>query len=249
MQALVVYALWVGATYLFEGLPGTLARPEATAARLAYALVANVALGIFLSLCLIGARLRAGRGAPSDYGFAGAGRMLAGIAAGALAGYALFRLSYPRPVDAVVLANTFAQVWVVSAAEIMVCWSLVGGMLRSALRPRSAVASSIVAVAVASALFGAYHFAHSPPFNEIRMVVFLTAVGLATSAFWLISRDCVGTAVFHNFFGVTGVLGALEARGKLPEHAEPAVSIIITALLAAGLMAWPALRWRQGEMK
>ena len=34
----------------------------------------------------------------------------------------------------VVVVNSFAQVWVVSVAEIVVCWALVGGTLHAALR-------------------------------------------------------------------------------------------------------------------
>jgi hypothetical protein len=69
------------------------------------------------------------------------------------------------------------------------------------------------------------------------MVAFLTLVGLATSLFWLVSRDILGTAVFHNFFGVTGVLAALEAGGRLPALAEPAAGPIAMALLVAGALA------------
>lgn len=35
----------------------------------------------------------------------------------------------------------------------------------------------IVAAIVASVLFGVYHFAHSPPFNTVDLVVLLTAIG------------------------------------------------------------------------
>lgn len=245
VQALALYVAWSGATYLLEGLPGTLLRPEASGLRAAYALVANLGLGIGLSLWLVRRNLRAGHGGPSDYGISSACRVFASLAAAAAAGYALFRLSHPRPADAMVFLNTFAQVWVVSAAEIMVCWVLVGGTLRAALPPWRG-GTALLAAAAASVLFGLYHFAHSAPFNEWRMVVFLTAIGLATSVFWVASRNALATALFHNFFGVTGVLAALEAGGKLADRAQPAVSIIITALLAAGLLAWPALRWRQG---
>ena len=71
--------------------------------------------------------------------------------------------------------------------------------------------------------------------------VYLAGVGLATSAGWLASRDILGTAVFHNFFAVTGVLGALEG-GAL----APAAPVIVTALAAAALLAWPAIRWSRG---
>jgi hypothetical protein len=243
---LTVYAVWVAATYLLEALPGTLARPEASGLRLAYALVANLGIGILLPLWLIRRELRNGSGSAADYGFSGALRTSLGIAAAAVAGYALFRFSQPQPVDPMLLLNTFAQVWVVSAAEIMVCWALAGATLRMALRRWHRAAAVLVAAAVSSVLFGIYHFAHSPPFNELGMVAFLTGIGFLTSLWWFISRDVYGTAVFHSFFGVTGVLAALRATGDLPDRPQPAIALIITAVVVTGAMAWPALRERQG---
>ena len=246
-EALAVYALWVCATYVLEGLPGTLARPEAAGLRLAYALLANLGVGIVLSLCLIRRHLRDAALGAADYGLGGAARTSASVAGAALVGYALFRLSHPQQVDAIVLLNAFAQVWAVSAAEIMVCWALVGETLRSALSAWSRAGAVLLAAATASVLFGVYHFAHSPPFNEIRMVLFLTAVGFATSLWWFASRDLYGTVVFHNFLGVTGVLAALEAAGKVPERAEPSVALLATAALVTAAIAWPGVRWRKAR--
>ena len=67
------------------------------------------------------------------------------------------------------------------------------------------MAAYAAAAVAASLLFGVYHFAQSAPFNDAGMVAFLTGIGLATSAWWFLSRDAYGTAVFHNFFGVTAV--------------------------------------------
>lgn len=228
-NALAVYLLWVAATWLLEGLPRTLLRPEAAGLRLAYALIANLGIGMLLSFWLIRRQLRAGWGARRDYGLDPLRRWTS-IAGGALVGYGLFRLSHPQPVEPLVMLNAFAQVWVVTAAEITVCWALAGGTLRVALEGRRALVAS---AAAASGLFALYHFAHSPPFNEVRMVAFLAAIGLATSLFWLVSRDIFGTAVFHNFFGVTGVLGA--AGDKLAE--APDAALIATALVAAAALA------------
>lgn len=238
-NALALYLLWVAATYLLEGLPRTLHRPEATGLRLAYALLANLGIGMALALWLIRRHLRAGWGSATDFGFSAPARRWASIAGAALLGYGLFRLSRPQPVDAEVFLRLFAQVWVVSAAEVVVCWSLVGTALRHALGPRRRATAVLAAAAASSLLFGAYHFAHSPPFDELRMVAFLTMIGLATSAWWLLSRELLGTVVFHNFFAVTGVLAALQ--GKAP--AGPAILPLATALLAAGVLAWPAFRW------
>jgi hypothetical protein len=236
-NALAVYVLWVAATYFLEGLPSTLLRPEATGLRLAYALIANLSIGILLTSWLIRRHLRAGWGKPADYGFGSSRRRWVSIAVAAAVGYGLFRLGRPQPVDEIVLLNAFAQVFVVSAAEVAVCWSLVGATLTIALTSWKRGAVLLAAGTVASLFFGLYHFAHSPPFNELRMAAFLTGIGMVTSVFWIVSRDLVGTAVFHSFLGVTGVLAALEAGGELTEWAQPDLALLIMALIVAAALA------------
>lgn len=242
-NALALYVAWVGATYLLEGMQGTLVRPEAVGLRLAYALVANLAIGILLALWLIRRALASGVGTRADYGFSGPGRTLASVAAGALAGYALFSMSQAETAHPLVVANSFAQVWVVSVAEIVVCWALVGGTLHAALRPWNRWGAMVVAAVAASVLFGVYHYAHSAPFNEFRMVAFLTAIGFVTSLWWFVSRDVYGTSVFHNFFGVTGVLAALKAGGLLPKEPALAIPLLVTALVVTAALAWPGIAW------
>jgi membrane protease YdiL (CAAX protease family) len=51
--------------------------------------------------------------------------------------------------------------------------------LHIALRRWNGWGAGVVASIVASVLFGVYHFAHSAPFNEVRMVLFLAGIGLA----------------------------------------------------------------------
>ncbi len=242
-NALALYVAWVAATYLFEGLPGTLVRPEAVGLRLVYAVVANLAIGVLLALWVMRHALKNGVGTPADYGFSGPGRTAISVIAGALAGYALFHLAQTEPAHPLVVLNSFAQVWVVSVAEIVVCWALVGGTLQAALRPWSRWGAILVAATVASVLFGVYHFAHSAPFNEVRMVAFLTGIGFVTGLWWFVSRDVYGTSVFHNFFGVTGVLAALKAGGLVPERPELAVPLVITALVVTVALAWPGFSW------
>lgn len=75
------------ATYILEGLPGTLLRPDATGLRLAYALVANVLIGTLLPLCLMGRLIRRGID-PSAFGFAGLRRTVLGVAAAFAVGIA-----------------------------------------------------------------------------------------------------------------------------------------------------------------
>lgn len=222
---------------------GTLVRPEAVGLRLAYALVANLLIGILLALWVIRNLVRRGWAAAPDFGFSSGARVMVSVVAGATIGYALFALSQPERTHPVVVLNAFPQVWVVSIAEVIVCWGLVGTTLYVALRERSRWVAYLVASAVASVLFGVYHFAHSAPFNEIRMVLFLTGIGFVTSLWWFASRDVYGTAIFHNFFGVTGVLAALQAGGLVPEHPAPAIPLLVTAAVAALAVVLPGLLW------
>ena len=242
-NALVIYALWALATWLLEGLPGTLVRPEAVGLRLAYALIANLAIGILLPLWAIRWAIREKVGMPADFGFSGAARIAVSVLAAAVSGYALFHLSQAESTHPVILVNSVAQVWVVSVAEIVVCWALVGGTLHAVLRAWSRWGAILVAATVASVLFGAYHYAHSAPFNEYRMVAFLTGIGFVTGLWWFASRDVYGTAVFHNFFGVTGVLAALKAGGHVAAEPSLAIPLLVTALVVTVALAWPDFAW------
>ena len=242
-HATLAYLAWVAATYLLEGMVGTLTRPEATGLRLAYALIANLGVGILLPLWIIRHLVRIGWGVPADFGFSGIGRVALSAAGGALAGYALFAQSQSEPAHPLVVLNSFAQVWVVSVAEILVCWGLAGSAVFVALRRWSRWGAYAAAAAAGSILFGVYHFAHSAPFNEVRMVVFLTGIGLVTSLWWFASRDVYGTAVSHNFFGVTGVLAALQAGGLVPEQPTLAVPLLVTAGVVTLALAIPGLLW------
>lgn len=246
-NALLVYGAWVVATYLLEGMPGTLLRPEAVGLRLAYALVANLAIGILLPLWILRGLVRRGWGAAEDFGFSARGRTALSVAGAAIVGYALFAIAQAEPVHPLVTLNSFAQVWVVSVAEIVVCWGLVGATLYVALRRWSRASAYAIAAVTASVLFGVYHFAHSAPFNEIRMVAFLTVIGLVTSLWWFASRDVYGTAVFHNFFGVTGVLAALKAGGLVPDHPTLAVPLLVTAGVVTLALLLPGVRWLRGR--
>ena len=89
---------------------------------------------------------------------------------------------------------------------MVVCWALIGAVTEAFLSARGRAVALVGSAVAASVLFGLYHYAHSAPFNTLPMVALLTAVGLVTSAFFLVSRDIYATAVFHNFLGVFGVV-------------------------------------------
>ena len=124
----------------------------------------------------------------------------------------------------------------VSLAEVLVCWAVAGSVAESLLRYRRRRVSVILAAIITSVLFGAYHFAHSPPFNTVGFVIPLTAVGLGTSLFFFVSRDVYGTIAFHNFLGVFGVIRALEASEALANFERPLVPLLVTAMVSMALL-------------
>lgn len=227
--ALALFIVWAAATWFLEGRIETFLRPEAVIDRLLYAVVANLGIGIvgamtILRLILHRRYLRreeAGFGSPTRSGIA--------VASGFVLGLAFYTLSGGPTSDPIVLTNAFAQVLVVSAAEVIVCWVVVGTVFEAAFRDLGRLIAVGMAAVVASVLFGAYHFSHSPPFNTVGMVAFLSVIGLITSLFFFLSRDVYGTVVFHNFLGVLGVVNALAAEGKLQAMTELQPWLLATA--------------------
>ncbi|GGG23227.1 hypothetical protein GCM10010964_09220 [Caldovatus sediminis] len=133
------------------------------------------------------------------------------------------------------VANAFAQVLPASVAEVPVCSVLVGG----AAGGRCAHAAPALAVLLAAALFGIYHVAHSPSFDQPAMILLLTGGGLATRAFLAVTDDLWGTIALHDWsamFGVTGALTAADRLGELPVPRWPLFAMALSVLvpLAAG---------------
>jgi hypothetical protein len=163
-------------------------------------------------------------------------RTILSVFAGLALGLAFYTASGGPTSDPIVIANAFAQVLVVSAAEILVCWSVVAAVFEAALRDSNRWAAIVVGAVAGSVLFGLYHFAHSAPFNSWGMVAFLSAVGLITSLFFFVSRDVYGTIVFHNFMGVLGVANALAAKDQLASMATVQVPLFATAAVTILLL-------------
>lgn len=239
--AAVLYLLWTAATFALEGIPRTLNRPEAIGLRTVYALIANLLIGIGGSVLVV--RWALGRGivpAPAASGFAPYTRVALTAPLGLVFGFAAFIAQSPASTDPIVVANAYAQTLVVSAAEVMVCWVVLGSTVRIVLGERpGAWAIGIVVAAVA---FGAYHLAHSPPFNTWAMVGLLSGVGLLTGIFLFLSRDLFGTLLFHNFLAVKGVTDALAARGVLEEFGRPQPPLIAMAVFTIIVLV-AAWRW------
>jgi hypothetical protein len=227
-SAIGLFALWMLATYLLEARPGTFLKPDATS-RFVYTVVANVFIGtIGAALVIRGLVRRADFPTLTTYGIAGPRRIVVLlVVAAVLAGLFLIAQELPTS-DPVVLANASAQVLVVSIAEVVVCWALLGTVLRNALRPGVMFAG--IAVVFAALAFGLYHFAHSPPFNTPTMVLLLSGVGVATGIFFFIGSDLYSTIVLHNVFAIRGVIQALDDSGNLDRYASPQLPLIATAI-------------------
>lgn len=131
---------------------------------------------------------------------------------------------------------TYAQVLVVSVAEILVCWAVVGSVCEALLEGTGRLVEVVLAAIIASVLFGVYHSAHSPPFNTIGVVVLLSAIGLVTSLFFFISTDVYGTIAFHNFLGIFGVIRGLESSSTLGSFERPVIPLMVMAPVAVILL-------------
>jgi hypothetical protein len=251
--AIGLFAVWTLATYLLEARVGTFLRPDATTSRVVYTVVANVLIGTIGAGLLIRALIRRSElPCVTTYGIVSPLRILVLVpVAAVLAG--LFLLGQHLPTsDPVILANASAQVVVVSIAEVVVCWALFGTVLRNALGPGPLSAG--IAVVSAAVAFGVYHFAHSPPFNTLAMVVLLSAVGMATGIFFILGGDLYSTIVLHNAFAVRGVIQALDEGGHLDRYASPQLPLIATAIaavvvlvLADVMLIRPVVRARRPE--
>jgi hypothetical protein len=234
--AIGLYLVWVFATYLLEGRIHTLLRPEAMGVRLSYAIVANILIGIGGSALVIRFLSRAGTVSTEQAGFRGLGHAAIAVVVGVVLGFAFYALQGAPSWNPTVLINAYSQVLVGSIAEILVCWAVIGSVSQALLQDRGRWVSLILAALIASVFFGVYHFAHSPPFNEVPLVVFLSVVGLVTSVFFFVSRDVYGTIAFHNFLGILGVIRALDASGNLSAFERPIFPLLIMAVIAVALL-------------
>ncbi|MGD2152867.1 MAG: hypothetical protein PVG79_06330 [Gemmatimonadales bacterium] len=231
--ALALFALWTLATYVLEGRVRTLQRPEARRQRIVYAVVANLLIGTVVAGLAIRYFLRAESALdPSVFGIAPAARIPLSVTAAMLLGGVFLVRQRPSVWSSAVLLNGFSQTLVVSTAEVLVCWAVLGASVRAWGAGLPAPLPWLLGLIVAASAFGPYHFAHSPPFNTRRMVLLLSGVGVLTGVFFLVSGDIYGTIVFHNFMALKGVLGALEGSGRLEPFARVRGSLVAMAAAA-----------------
>jgi hypothetical protein len=230
--AFVTYFLWVIVTFLLEGRIQTLLRPEAVIDRLVYTIIANIIIGSVLALIIIRRGLTTKIISLYSGGFQPLQRTLVAVVIGFILGGLVLLIIRPAPLDPVIFMNVYAQVFTVTIAEITVCWILVGSITEGILFQKGKSVAVVSGILLSGILFGVYHFAHSPPFNQPAMVGFLTVIGLVTGLVYFIGRDVYATMVFHNFFGCIGVMQSLSASGLLPAYSQPLVPVIGTAVVS-----------------
>ncbi|RIJ14334.1 CPBP family intramembrane metalloprotease [Henriciella mobilis] len=232
LWALGLWIAWTGATWWLEGRINTLGRPDAVVERLIYAILANLLIGVLAAGLVLRRRFTIASAQPRRSGFGPLRRSALFVPAGLAAGLLFYMAGGAPSLDPVVILNAYAQVFVVSMAEVMVCWAVVAGSVRRSVEYRAWLAVPAAAI-IASVLFGVYHFAHSAPFNTPSMVAFLSVIGLVTSAVFFLTEDLYATIAFHNALGTLGIVRALDSAGSLAAFETVQWPLIATAF--AGL--------------
>jgi hypothetical protein len=211
---------------------------------MSYVVIANIAIGTVLSAIAIRYLLKAQLVKPEQLGLSKSRlRTAAIIASAAAGGLALFMLQNPRTTEPIVVFNVFMQALPVSIAEVMVCWALIGSSFESLAKnnnKRRVLSSVIVGAVAASILFGVYHYAHSPPFNQTSVVLFLMLPSIATAVTYFLGRDIYAAVIVQNFMGIFGVIANLPAlepfrQPMVPIYALSAVSVA-ALVISASLM-------------
>jgi hypothetical protein len=202
--------------------------------------VANVAIGIIGSALVLRRLIAQRLLTPEQAGFRTFRRTILTAVLGLGAGLTFYWLQGRPTITPIALLNVFTQVWPVSTAEVLVCWAVGAAIVHAVW---TGPARKLVAAVCAAVLFGVYHFAHSPPFNSPRMILVLTAVGLATGVFFFVVREVYGTIAFHNGLALYGVAGALDASGDLKAFERPLTPLWGMALGALVLLAALHRRW------
>lgn len=235
--ALSIYITWVAATYILEGRIHLFQTVDPIG-RMTYVVIANIAIGTVLSAIAIRYLLKAQFVKPDQLGLSKSRlRTVAIIASAAAGGLVLFLLQSPRTIEPIVVFNAFMQVLPVSIAEVMVCWALIGSSFESLAKNSNKgriVSSVIVGAVAASVLFGVYHYAHSPPFNQTSMILFLMLPSIATAVTYFLGRDIYAAVIVQNFMGIVGVMAGLP---NLEVYRQPMVPLyVLSAVSVAALV-------------
>lgn len=232
MMAGVLYLVWVIATWMLEGRTGLTLRPDPIG-RAEYVLIANVGVGIVLAVWVLHSFVSTRNVVLDQLGFRSVRRTLIAIVIAALVATIVFILQKPRSLDPIVVLNVFSQVLPTSIAEVVVCWAVVGTSFEALTKARGKIVSLLVGILASDLLFGAYHIAHSPPFNQLNMILFLMLPGLVTSLTYFLGRDLYATIVIENAFAMFGVMERID----LAFFTQPLFSIYALAIVSVLVLA------------
>lgn len=232
--ALAVYAAWVASTYILEGRINLLQTVDPVG-RITYVAIGNISIGTVFSALAIRYLIRSNFVRPRQVGLSKSKSRTAIVLGAATVGiFALFAVQNPRTLEPIVVFNVFMQALPVSTAEVMVCWALIGSSFESQSRKRGRVTSIVVGAIIASVLFGVYHYAHSPPFNQTRVVLFLMLPSIATAIIYFVGRDIYAAIIVQNFMGIVGVMANLP---NLEVYRQPMIAIYaLSAVSVAALI-------------
>lgn len=227
LSALALFLIWMFATYMLEGRIDLMHHPDALN-RFIYVITANVLIGVFGSFWILRRGLSLDITRKKDLGFRSLDRSLIACFIALVTGLGLFLLQGPPALDPLVIFNGFALVLPVSIAEIVVCWAVIGGTFEAWAKSKGKIIGVIVGIVASDLLFGFYHYAHSAPFNQLWMVMFLMIPGLVTGLIYFLGRDLYATILFHNFLGMTGVM----QNADLERFQQPMLHLYIILIIA-----------------
>jgi len=229
--AITVYLVWTFATYLFEGRINLLHRNDPLG-RFEYSVIVNMIIGTVVAILSITPSIvTSGQLSLNQMGFRSLKDTVLLVVIAGTIGFLLFVIQGPVSLNPIVMLNVFSQTLPTSIAEVVVCWAVIGATTESFSKNRlRKKISIIVGIIISTVLFGAYHFAHSEPFNQINMVMILMLPGLLTSIVYFVGRNIYATIVFHNFQALFGVLNSVEIE-RILQLQFPVVLLAIASVL------------------
>lgn len=218
--AVGLWLVWTVVTWLLEGRARTALRPAAVEEGVRFVLLAHLLIGV-VGGAFVMRRLRGAGIGLTEMGVHSPVRSAWSIPAAIVLGIgAMLVVDLPTS-DPNAVLNALASSIAAAAAEVVVCWAVIGGVAEALTKQRGVLASRLVHLVVSSVAYAAYHVAHSPPYAEPVHLVVLAVVGLGTGLFFLTTRDVYGTVILHASLAVYGVLEAVREVGQLDALGEP----------------------------
>ncbi len=144
--SVLVYLIWIIATYLLEGRILTLLRPEAAVDRIAYTVTANIFVGIIIAAWVLRSYLISGFVSHEQMGLRPIRHTLAAVVIAGVIGFILFVIQNPPTLNPIVIMNVYAQVLPVSVAEVVICWAVIGAGFESLTRNKGKVISLLTGI-------------------------------------------------------------------------------------------------------